>query len=133
MAPLCGERLGLLGLWGLRCLLLLGFVEGILVTTGESNSVTATVGGPALSTVPRKNRVLHQPQPCRGVTGAWPRAQVPAGLTLTSACTLQNSASLVLFTSQLMTRTSGRHRMLRVCTCIRKQTETKEGYVCVKF
>lgn len=35
----------------------------------------------------------------------------------TSAWTLQNSASLALFTSQLMTRTSGRQRMLRVCTC----------------
>lgn len=34
----------------------------------------------------------------------------------TSAWTFQNSASLVLFTSQLMTKTSGRQRMLRVCT-----------------
>lgn len=34
----------------------------------------------------------------------------------TSAWTFQNSASLALFTSQLMTRTSGRQRMLRVCT-----------------
>lgn len=35
----------------------------------------------------------------------------------TSACVFQKSASLELFTSQLMTRTSGRQRMLRVWTC----------------
>lgn len=35
----------------------------------------------------------------------------------TSACVFQKSASLELFTSQLMTSTSGRQRMFLVCTC----------------
>lgn len=40
----------------------------------------------------------------------------------TSACVLQKSASLELFTSQLMTRTSGRQRMFRVWTCRESRT-----------
>lgn len=41
----------------------------------------------------------------------------PRGACPTSACVFQKSASLELFTSQLMTSTSGRQRMCRVCTC----------------
>ena len=108
MAPLCRQRLRLLGLRGLCGLLLLGFVEGILGSTGEG-------GGTALVTAGERSSVTPTVSP------------------LTSACALQNSASLALFTSQLMTRTSGRHRMLRVCTCIRKQAETKGSYVWVIF
>lgn len=41
----------------------------------------------------------------------------PGVVSPTSACVFQKSASLELFTSQLMTNTSGRQRMFRVCTC----------------
>lgn len=41
----------------------------------------------------------------------------PRSVSPTSACVFQKSASLELFTSQLMTSTSGRQRMFRVCTC----------------
>lgn len=51
---------------------------------------------------------------------------LPQSVSPTSACVFQKSASLELFTSQLMTRTSGRQRMFRVWTC-RERRRWKTG------
>ena len=66
VAPLGGQRLWLLGLRGLRRLLLLGLVEGVLVTTGERERergaalLTPPVDPPSAA-LPRNKRLPHRP------------------------------------------------------------------------